>query len=65
MQIQNLQSSSRICFADFSLEMCKVVASYYLMTAVNGNDTYLNDLGRRANDTFEHWVSCMLIFNAS
>ena len=64
MQTQNLHTSSRICYADFSVEMCKVVASYYLMTAVNSNDANLNDLRRTANDTFQHWVSRMLIFHA-
>ena len=61
MQVQNLNSTSGICLANFSAEVCKVVASYYLMTIVLENDSNLIDLERRANETFEHWVSQLSI----
>ena len=61
MQVQNLHNTSGICLADFSVEMCKVVASYYLMKGVLSNDSNLVDLGRRANETFEYWVSQLSI----
>ena len=62
MQVQNLGSTRGICLADFSVEMCKVVASYYLLKEyVDSNDSNLIDLGRRANETFEYWVSQLYI----
>lgn len=66
MQVRNLNNTSGICYSDFSMEMCKVVASYYLMKAVTDthNDNNLIDLERSAEDTFKYWVSCMLTFHA-
>ena len=67
MQVQKLNNISGICFADFSVEMCKVVASYYLMKAVplvDSNDSNLIDLRRAAECTFKYWVSRMLTFHA-
>ena len=64
MQVQNLHNTSGICLADFSVEMCKVVASYYLMEAVLSNDSNLIDLERAAEGTFKYWVSRMLTFYA-
>ena len=64
MQVQNLHSTSGICFANFSVEMCKVVASYYLMTTVLSNDSNLIDLKRAAEGTSKYWVSRMLTFHA-
>ena len=67
MQVQNLRNTSGICLANFSVEMCKVVASYYLMKAVpivDSNDSNLIDLKRAAEDTFKYWVSLMLTFHA-
>ena len=61
MQVQKLNRTSGIRTANFSVEMCKVVASYYLMEKVNGNDSNLVDLGRRTNETFEYWVSQLSI----
>ena len=65
MQVQNLGNTNGICYADFSVGLCKVVASYYLMKAVtvNSNDGNLIDLERRANESFEYWVSHMLILH--
>ena len=67
MQVQNLHNTSGICFANFSVEMCKVVASYYLMKAVlivDSNDSNLIDLEREAECTLKYWVSRMLTFHA-
>ena len=65
MQVQNLHNTSGICLANFSVEMCKVVASYYLMKEyVDSNDSNLIDLERAAEGTFKYWVSRMLTFHA-
>ena len=61
MQVQNLNSISGNCSASFSVEMCKVVASYYLMREVIENDSNLIDLERRANEASEYWVSQLSI----
>ena len=64
MQVQNLHNTSGICLADFSVEMCKVVASYYLMKEELSNDSNLIDLERAAEHTSKYWVSRMLTFHA-
>ena len=57
MQVQELKGTSGICFADFSVEMCKVVASYYLMNASINGTSNNTDLSQVATDAFNYWVS--------
>ena len=57
MQIKKLSSTSGICLNDFSVKMCKVVASYYLMNASINGTSNTTDLFQVANDAFNYWVS--------
>ena len=64
MQTQDITSSDPNItqFNDYTLQLCEIVASYYLVQSVTDDNTtssLLRDLENTATATLKFWVSVM------